>query len=295
MAGPARWNRRRIHKTIVYLVLTAISIVSLTPLLWMVTTAFKPTDEINVSSPALLPKHPTLDNFRAAFGQADFPLYIRNSFVYASLTTVCMLVFATMAGYAFARLRFRGRTVLFGALIALLLVPWETHLIPNFLLLRFFPLSGGNDIFGQGGSGLINTFGGLVLPGAVTPFGVFLMRQFFVSLPGELEEAARIDGASYPRIFARIMLPLSVPPLVTLGLLTFVATWNAFTWPLVVTQGETLRTVQLGLQVFKEANPVQPWGILMAASLISILPLVALFLVGQRYLVASMAFTGLKG
>lgn len=278
-----------------YCILSLVSLTTIAPLFFMIITALKSNAEIYSQAPSFLPVAPSLANFAEALGRSNFLLYITNSFLYAGGATICMLILASMAGYALARLRFPGRAVIFVSIIALLLVPWETHLIPNFLTIRFFPLAGGNDIFGQGGSGFVNTFPGLIIPGAVTPFGIFLMRQFFSTLPREIEEAAIIDGASHLRILVEIALPLSRPALATLGILTFVGTWNAFTWPLVVTNSASIYTIQLALQVFRESSPIQDWGILMAASTISVLPLILVFMFGQKYFIAGMAYSGLKG
>lgn len=281
-------------QTIVYLVLGAVSLVTLTPLIWMVVTAIKPENEIFRAPPTFFPQVATTDNFSTALGAANFLHYIVNSLIYAGATTILMLVLSASAGYALARLKFAGRGLLLLCVLGLLLVPSETHLIPNFLTIRFMPFAGGNDWLGQGGRGWINSFPGLIIPGAVTPFGIFLMRQFFMTLPTELEDAARIDGANYFQIFTTVMLPLSRAPLATLSILTFVGTWNAFTWPLIVTNSEKYRTLQLGLQVFQDSSATQMWGVLMAASLISVAPLIALFLLAQRYFVESFAFSGVK-
>lgn len=278
-----------------YCILSLVSLTTIAPLFFMIITALKSNAEIYSRTPSFLPLAPSLANFSEALGRSNFLLYITNSFLYAGGATICMLILASMAGYALARLRFPGRAAIFVSIIALLLVPWETHLIPNFLTIRFFPLAGGNDIFGQGGSGFVNTFPGLIIPGAVTPFGIFLMRQFFSTLPREIEEAAIIDGASHLRILIEIALPLSRPALATLGILTFVGTWNAFTWPLVVTNSASIYTIQLALQVFRESSPIQDWGILMAASTISVFPLILVFIFGQKYFIAGMAYSGLKG
>jgi multiple sugar transport system permease protein len=287
-------RQREVRKTIIYLVLTAVSLITLAPLIWMIITAIKPEKEIFRNPPTFIPETVTLDNFNTALGSANFLHYMTNSLIYAGVTTLLMLVLASTAGFALARLNFRGRDFLFLAILALLLVPAETHLIPNFLLIKHVPFAGGNDWLGNGGRGWINSFPGLIVPGAVTPFGVFFMRQFFVSMPKELEDAARMDGASYLQIFRTIMLPLARAPLATLSILTFVGTWNAFTWPLIVTNSESHRTLQLGLQVFQDSNNVQMWGVLMAASLISVAPLIALFLLAQRYFIESFAYSGIK-
>lgn len=198
-----------------------------------------------------------------------------------------------MAGYSLARIRFRGSEVIFYLFIAALMIPTYTKVLPEFLIVRFMPLAGGNDIFGQGGSGWLDSWWALIVPGAVTPFAVFLFRQFYLDLPVELEEAARLDGLGEFRIYARIMTPQVKPALTTVALLTFESSWNNFLWPLLVTRTDSLRVIQVGLSVFKTENGTQ-WHFLMAGTTLATLPMVVLFLIGQRYFVQGFATAGLK-
>jgi ABC-type glycerol-3-phosphate transport system permease component len=201
---------------------------------------------------------------------------------------------SSMAGYAFARYKFPGRKPLFILLLAKMMVPAQVTLIPVVVLMRAFPLAGDNDITGQGGTGLVNTYAGLVLPGAVTALGIFIFRQFFLNLPHELEDAARVDGAGEFRIFWNIMLPLCKPAAVTLAIFSFEAGWNSFIWPLVITRDEGLRTIQLGLTIFRGENQTQ-WAYLMAGATLATLPMIAIFMVGQRYFIKGISTSGITG
>ncbi|GAA4209257.1 carbohydrate ABC transporter permease [Actinocatenispora rupis] len=220
-------------------------------------------------------------------------MYARNSLIIAVGHTVLNVVFASMAGYSLARLPYRGRTLLFYSFVAALMIPTYTKILPEFLIVRFMPLAGGNDILGQGGTGWLNTWWALIIPGAITPFAVFLFRQFYVDLPVELEEAARLDGVGEFGIYARIMTPLVKPAVTTVALLTFQESWNNFLWPLLVTQKDSMRVIQVGLSVFQTENHTQ-WQFLMAGTTLATLPMVLLFLAGQRYFVQGLATTGIK-
>ncbi|HVC33467.1 MAG TPA: carbohydrate ABC transporter permease, partial [Chloroflexota bacterium] len=262
--------------------------------LWMVSTSLKPNDQIFAFPPEWIPRVWMWVDYANAMQAAPFALYFRNTGIYAGGVLVFQLTLCSMAGYAFARLPFPGRQAIFVAILATMMVPSQMLLIPLFVLLKHVPLAGGNDLLGAGGNGWLDSFAGLIVPQAVTAFGIFLMRQFFQTLPAELGDAARIDGASEAQIFWRIMLPLTKPALATLGIITFQAAWNDFLWPLVVTDTEATRTLQLGLQVFQDLNSTD-WALLMAATTVTSLPIVVVFLVGQRYLVRGIALTGLKG
>lgn len=277
-----------------YAFLILVALIALGPFLWMFSTALKSTQEAALFPPHWLPPHLEWSNFATAMGRGNFGRFFANSLVYALGRTVLNLLFCSLAGYAFARLKFPGRDKLFFVLLGLIMIPSQVQVIPLFVIIRHVPLAGGNDLLGNGGSGWINTFYGLILPGAVTPFGIFLMRQFFRTLPMELEDAARLDGASPFTIYARLILPLSGPALATLGILTFQNAWNDFIWPLIISNTDATRTIQLGLQVFQDQNNTE-WGLLMAATVISVAPLIVLFIAAQRYFVRSFALSGLKG
>ncbi|MFF2008399.1 carbohydrate ABC transporter permease [Streptomyces sp. NPDC058195] len=276
-----------------YATLVAVSLLMVVPFVWMVLTSLKTPAEIASQDAGLLPGHWEFGNYADALRAAPFATYARNSLVIAVSHTVINVVVASMAGYALARIRFRGSEVIFYLFVAALMIPTYTKVLPEFLIVRFMPLAGGNDILGQGGSGWLDSWWALIVPGAVTPFAVFLFRQFYLDLPVELEEAARLDGLGEFRIYARIMTPQVKPALTTVALLTFESSWNNFLWPLLVTRTDSLRVIQVGLSVFKTENGPQ-WHFLMAGTTLATLPMVVLFLIGQRYFVQGFATAGLK-
>jgi multiple sugar transport system permease protein len=268
--------------------------VMLLPFLWMLSTSLKPPDQLFTVPPTWIPRSLVWDNYVKAMGAGSFGRYALNSLFLALANMVTNVGLSALAGYAFARLRFPGRGVLFVLVLATLMVPYQVTIIPQFVIIRHMPLFGGNDILGQGGIGWINSYWGLIVPGAVGAFGIFMLRQFFETLPGDLEDAARIDGAGELRIFWQIMLPLAMPAVATLAVFSFQAGWNAFLWPLLITTTDDMRTIQLGLTVFVQQYSTQ-WDQLMAATVVATLPIIAVFAVGQRLLVRGIAFTGLKG
>jgi multiple sugar transport system permease protein len=288
----------RPSRLLAWLILGTVIVVTIFPFWWMVRTAITPAADLYTDNANLLPRHPTIINFtrvlgltseaeaRAAGGSGahlNFGNYLLNSVIYCSLIAGFQTLFCAMAGYAFARLRFPGRDLAFGIVISALMVPPIFTLLPNFVLVK--------DL------GLINTMAGMVAPSILmTPFAVFFLRQFFLSLPRDVEEAAILDGNGPWGIFWRIALPMSRGPLLTIGLTTIVWSWKDFLWPLLVGRGEDNRLVTVALGVFLQQSPnTQPdWTGLMAASTLSVVPvLVLLILMGKR-LVQSLNFTGNK-
>lgn len=261
-----------------HLVLIPLALVMATPLLWMILTSLSSEAETRRFPPGL-PSSLHFENFSRAWSQEPFGHWLLNSAIVSIACVISNLVFCSLAGYAFARIRFVGRGVLFILLLATLMVPFQVVMIPTLLIVKHL--------------GLVDTLPGLIVPNLATAFGIYLLRQFFLSLPLELEEAAVIDGAGRLRILFSILLPLMGPPLATLGVLTFLWSWNDFLWPLVVTSSPDVMTVQLGLASFQGGHFTN-WPVLMAGTLISQLPLFVLFLLGQRYFVSSIATTGIK-
>lgn len=294
--APPRRRAISPRRAAAYVLLAIASLVMATPFLWMVSTSLKPADQIFVFPPQWIPRSWEWTNYAQAMAAAPFPLYFRNTVIYAGGVVLGHLVLCSMAGYAFARLPFPGRRVAFIAVLATMMVPNQMLLIPLFVILKHVPLANGNDLLGGGGNGWLDSFAGLIVPTAVTAFGIFLMRQFFLTLPGELADAARIDGSGEAQIFWRIMLPLTKPALATLGVIAFQNAWNDFLWPLIVTDTPATRTLQLGLQVFQDENGADMnWAYLMAATTLVSIPTLVVFIIGQRYLVRGIALTGLKG
>jgi multiple sugar transport system permease protein len=285
--------RRRLLSTVRYLLLVVAAAVCVAPFFWMVVAALKTPREMAVFPPSWLPHHLYLHNFALAVQATNFARQIGNSLIYAGGSTIANLTFCSLAGYALARMDFPGQKWIFRLILGLIMVPAQSQIIPVFIVLRHIPLAGGNDLLGNGGSGLLNTYAGLILPTAATPFGIFLMRQFFRTLPRDYDEAARIEGASWLTVLVRIVLPLSRPALATLAVITFQSAWNDFVWPLIVTSDSGMQTLQLGLQLYRSGQDAQQ-QILMAASVLNVLPMIVLFLFAQRYFVGGLNVTGLK-
>jgi multiple sugar transport system permease protein len=271
---------RRRRPPWVYVILVIALLVTLTPFLWMLLGSFKPEAELQRVPPTWWPEAASLDNYRQLFDRLDFPRFFANSALVAVAVTAGNLVFCSMVGYALAKLDFAGKRVLFGLVLGMLMVPGVVTFVPLFVLVANL--------------GLVNTYPGLILPFLVTPLGVFLMRQFIMGLPDELIEAARIDGASEWRIFARVIMPLCGPALATLGILTFLSSWNNFLWPLVVAQSEDKYTLPVALALYSVGQNATRYGLLLAGSVVVIVPVIVLFVALQRYFVQGIATTGIK-
>lgn len=261
-----------------HLVLLPFAFIMLTPLLWMLVTSLSSLDDTR-HFPPRLPHTLHWSNFSAAWSSSPIGHWLLNSAIVSVSCVVTNLVFCTLAGYAFARITFPGRQVVFVAILATLMVPFQVVMMPTLLIVKHL--------------GLVDTLPGLIVPNLVTPFGIYLLRQFFLTLPGELEDAATIDGAGRLRILVSILTPLMGPPLSTLAVLTFLNVWNDFLWPLVVTSSPSHMTVQIGLATLQTAHFTN-WPVLMASTLISQVPVLLLFIAGQRYFVQSIATTGVK-
>ncbi|OII37549.1 ABC transporter permease [Curtobacterium sp. MMLR14_010] len=270
-----------------------VSIVTVAPLVWTLATSLKPAGEILASSLSLVPENPTIDNYVQAVTTVPYGRYFVNSLVLGVGGAVANLFFGSLAGYALAKLRFAGRQAVFVTFLSSLMVPSIVTMIPTFLILRHFPLLGGNDVGGNGGLGLINTYWAVIVPGAAGAFAVFFMKQFFESLPDELGEAARIDGAGEFRIFAVIYFPLTKAGLAVLGLLSFQAGWNNFLWPLIVLNDPKMMTVLVGLAGFVN-NYTTNYGPLMAGTVITMLPVLVVFILAQRWIIEGIAHAGTK-
>jgi multiple sugar transport system permease protein len=264
----------------VYVVLTGGLVLLVGPFLWMLLGSFRPDRELKVVPPAWLPQDPTLDNYRTLFSRLDFVTYFTNTAVVAVTITLGNIVFCSMLGYALAKLHFPGKKVIFGLVLGTLMVPGIVTFVPLFVLVSNL--------------GMVNTLPGLFFPFLAGPFGVFLMRQFFQSLPDELIHAARVDGAGEWRIFRSIMLPLCKPALATLGILTFLTSWNMFLWPLVVAQSEEKYTLPVALAIYAIGENRSDYGLLMAGSVVIIVPVLLVFLALQRHFVQGIAMTGIK-
>ncbi|WP_169082623.1 carbohydrate ABC transporter permease [Paenibacillus sp. PL91] len=283
-----------LKKTFYYVVCALIAIVMFLPFYWSVLTSIKPDEQIFAMPIKWLPTDITFEHYKKAFTTVPFGLYFWNSFVLAASGVLFNLFLGSLAGYAFAKLKFKLSQPLFRVLLAAMMIPGIVTMIPSVYVLQHLPLLGGNDLLGAGGHGLMNSFWGIILPGASGTFAVFFMRQFFLTLPTDMLEMARIEGCGEFMIFWRIYLPLTKPALATLGIFTFQAGWNSFLWPMIVLNDPTKATVQMGLQAFSY-NFQTDFGPMMAGALVAILPILILFLLLQRYFVQGIAFSGIKG
>ncbi len=270
-----------------------ISLITVYPFLWMIATSFKPEAEIYSNSLSLFSDKFSLVNYKKAFEVIPFGRYFLNSFYIAGMGVLTNVFLGALAGYSFAKLKFRGRKTVFKLLLSSMMIPGVITMIPQFLVLKNFPLVGGNDIFGQGGQGLINHYAAIILPGAVGAYAVFFMKQFFETLPDDLAEAARVDGCSEFRIFWNIYLPLILPAAITLGIMTFQSGWNSFMWPMIVLNSKDMMTVQVGLAAFQYQYNTQ-YGPLMAGTVLSTIPTLLLFIFAQKYYIQGIAFSGGK-
>jgi multiple sugar transport system permease protein len=288
VADPGTSTRRlRLPFSPWHLLLVPLTFVLVVPLLWMLVTSLQTQGEANRFPPVLLPHHPRLANYADAWHTAPFGTFFLNSTLVTLVVLVSNLVVCSLAGYAFARVRFLGRKSLFLVLMATLMVPFQVTMIPVFLIVKWF----GDNVSPALG---INHLGALMLPNLATAFGIFFLRQFFQTVPVELEEAARVDGTSRIGVLFKIVLPLSMPAMSTLGALTILTSWNDFLWPLIVITTEDQMTIPLGLSYFQGAHRVK-WPLLMAANVMSLLPMLLVFVGAQKYFVQSVASTGIKG
>ena len=260
-----------------FLVLAAISVLTIVPLVWMVSGALRTRQETYVLK--LIPDNPTLANFEYVFTQVPFARYMFNSFFVSTTVTILALFFHSMAAYSLARLRFPGRELIFSLIFSTLLVSLPVILVPLFILVREL--------------GMLDSYAGLIIPSIFHAFGIFLLRQFYLGIPPEIEEAAIVDGASYWQVYLNVILPLSRPILAALAVFFFLANWNAFLWPLTITSDQDLWVVQMGISSFRQQYASSQQYI-MAASTIVALPTMGLFFLFQRQLVESIKTSGLK-
>lgn len=271
---------RLVGRGALYALLIAGALLMLFPFAWMVSTSLKPDQELFVTPPRLLPSPFRPDNYARVAEMFPLGRFLLNSLVVAIVSTTLQILTSAMAAYAFARLRFRGRDLLFFAYLATLMVPIQVTIVPLFVEMRFL--------------GFVNSYPGLILPGIASAFGTFLLRQAFLSLPHELEEAAFIDGASHLTVFRRIVLPLSRPALAAFTVFAFMASWNSFLWPLVVTSSQDLMTLPVGLSNL-HGQYATAWNLVMAGATISVIPIIAVYALAQRHVIRGVALSGLKG
>lgn len=267
-------------KVLVYILLFATVLCMLVPYIWMLSSSLKLNKDVFSFPMQWIPVNPRWENFVDIWTRIPLGRFIYNTAKLSIIVTILQLLTSSFAAYAFSKLNFRGKNVLFLGYIATIAIPWQAYMVPQFILMRYM--------------GLNNTHLAIILLQAFSAFGVFLMRQFYQGVPDELCEAARIDGLSEYGIWARIMLPLSKPALSTLTIFTFVATWNDFLGPMIYLTDTKLKTIQIGLRMFISQYSAE-YGLIMAASVVSIIPVVIVFLVLQKYFVQGVAASGIKG
>lgn len=276
-----------------YLLLIALALIFVFPFVWSFLTSVKSTTEV-FDQGLSLPEVWRFDNYVQAVQSYNLLRYLFNSTFVSVVVAIAQLILASTAGFAFSRLQFPGRDLLFVVVVATLMVPSQATLVPLFILVKEWPLLGGNDIWGHGGFGMLDSYWALTVPLFATAYGTFLLRQFFLTLPADLEDAARIDGTSEFGIYWRIALPLSGPALATLAIFAFQNMFNDFVWPLVTTRSDVMKTIQVGLAQFRREGTTD-WTLLMAGTMIATIPILLIFMLGQRYFTQGIALTGIKG
>jgi multiple sugar transport system permease protein len=296
-----RWKPSR---GVRYAILIGIAVIFVAPFAYMVTASFQPLDRMFRYPPQWIPTDPTLDNYKVFFGlkergslnvgTATVARWFLNSTFVAVTVTVLQLFFCSLVAYCFAKRKFPGRDLLFFLGLATLMIPSEVTLIPTYLVLKHIPMFGGNDIRGLGGHGWLDSYWGLIVPNLMSPFGIFLLRQYMRAIPDELIDAARVDGAGHFKIYWKIMLPLSKPALGALAIFTFQFFWEDFFGPLIIISSPELYTLPLGLGLFVVRNRTV-WDVIMAGSVIATIPVMVVFLVFQRSFVRGISLSGLKG
>lgn len=284
---------KNLPKIMTYLVLSLGAFVMILPFIWMLLTSVKVDSEIFSDTIKWIPSQFDFKNYSDAYEQTNMGRLFLNTTFVTVVSVASQVILGAMAGYAFARLQFKGKNFIFFSLLATMMVPFEVLIIPIFLFVRAFPLVGGNDILGQGGTGLFNTYAGLMFPNLISVFSIFLFRQFYLRFPHEIEEAAIVDGCSRVGVFWRILLPNSKPVIATMALFAFLWSWNDFLWPLVVVKKDALKTLQLGLSLFNQEQGTQ-WAELMAASAMAVVPVIILYLLLQRFLTKGAVTSGIN-
>jgi multiple sugar transport system permease protein len=275
-------GREQIGNVAAWTVLAVGGLLCLIPFLWMVGTSLKGLDEVYTYPPTFIPERIQWRNYIEAWRRLPFAVFFRNSAYISALVALGQMFTCSMAGYSFSRLRFPGRDGIFLFYLATMMVPFAVTMIPLFITMRAFDW--------------VNRHLALIVPALVTPYGTFLMRQFMSTLPKDLEDAARVDGCGFFRLYWRIILPLAKPALATLGILTFMGTWNDFLWPLIIISSLKNKTLALGLLMFQEQSTMKtPWHLMMASATFAVTPILVIFTLGQKYYVQGIVTSGLKG
>jgi multiple sugar transport system permease protein len=285
--------REGLGKLLIYAILIVGGVIFVAPFVWMLSGSLQNIGDIFRWPPQWIPNNPTLDNYARFFETQRIGRFFLNSAYVAIAVTFLQLLLASLAAYAFAKRQFPGRDALFLLTLGTMMIPGQVTLIPTYIILKHVPFFGGNDWLGQGGHGWLDSYWGLIIPQGASAFAIFLLRQYMRTIPNDLLDAARIDGASELRIWAQIVMPLCRPALAALGIFTFTYQWDNFYWPLIIISSEELRTLPLGLALFVVRNRTA-WDLLMAGSVVATLPVLIVFLLFQRHFVRGIAMSGLK-
>ncbi len=267
-------------RLLIWLLLAAGAAMVLTPFVYMVATSLETNAQIGSLTPQFIPQPFEWGNYQSVWEQLPIGRFFVNSLIVAGSITCCQVITASLAAYAFARLRFPGRSALFAVYLATLIIPFQVTLIPNYILIHYL--------------GWHNTYQGMIAPFVSSVFSTFLLRQFFLTLPADLEEAALLDGAGHFSIYARIVMPLAKPALAALVIFAFLGSWNNFLWPLVVVDTESLKTLPLGIIEFQSQYTIQ-WNLLMVGASLSLIPVLIVYVIAQRWIVEGIALTGQGG
>ena len=280
MTMPSATTLRLLRRMFIYAILILVSIVVLFPLYYAVVISLVTDADVSKYPPVVLPVGLHLENFTRALEMAPLPRYLLNSFIQSSIVMIAQLILASLAAYAFAFIPFKGKQVMFFVFLSTMMIPWEATIIPNYLTVRALRWT--------------DTFQGLTAPFLATAFGTFLLRQFFLSIPKDLHDAATIDGAGHIRFLTTILVPLARPALGTLAIYSFLQTYNQFLWPLLVTNDQNMRTVQIGIAILQDEERFM-WNVVMAAVVIVLLPTFILFIFGNRQLIRGLTAGAIKG
>lgn len=271
----------RLKSLLLTIFIIVLTIVMMAPFAWMVSTSFKPLQEVFQWPPQWIPDNPTLGNYPKVLQEAPFGRFFFNSFLVAGVVVVGVLFTSSLAGYAFSKFDFAGKNILFLIILGTMMVPFPVIVIPLYMLMDRI--------------GCVDTYWALIVPGLNSAFGIFMMRQFIQTIPTDLMDAARIDGCGELRVYSQIVLPAAKPALATLAVLTFMWNWDSFLWPVIVINRTSLRTVPLGLALFMWEQGGPRWNLIMAGTVIATIPVLAVFLLGQKQIVSGMVLSGMKG
>jgi multiple sugar transport system permease protein len=290
---PVHLPNRATNRVLVYAGLILFALVFTLPFYWSVLTSLRPNDQMFAQQINFLPTSVTFEHYRKVFSTIPFLDYIKNTAVITALLMTTNIVFCTLAGYAFAKIDFVGKDLVYRIMMLSMMLPATVLVVPQFLVIAKFPLLGGNNILGQGGRGMVGSFWGVIAPTAVSIFNVFFIRQYFITTPNDIAESARIDGAGELEIFLRLYVPLAAPAIATLAVFCFQSGWNSFLWPVIVLQSSNIRVITQGLAAFTFRGATD-YGPTMAASLMATVPILIIYACAQKYFIQGIALTGME-